>query len=107
MGNKLCCCWGQCPSLLLTVALGTTSQLRVSAGSMSDPVLPLLQGESDAGIFDEAPGYRVYGRLLVALLASWRQRLQQPALPFVIVQVLHHSSGSCRTALGSWAVLRV
>jgi hypothetical protein len=47
-----------------------------------------LQGESDAGIFDEAPGYRVYGRLLAALLASWRQRLQQPALPFVIVQVL-------------------
>ena len=47
----------------------------------------VLQGESDAGIFDEAPGYRVYKQLLAALLASWRQRLQQPALPFVIVQV--------------------
>ena len=47
-----------------------------------------LQGESDAGITSEAPGYRVYRQLLTALLASWRERLQQPALPFVIVQVV-------------------
>lgn len=45
------------------------------------------QGESDAGIVEVAPGYRVHRKLLAALLASWRQRLQQPRLPFVIVQV--------------------
>jgi hypothetical protein len=33
----------------------------------------------------------VYGKLLAALLTSWRQRLQQPALPFVIVQVVLQS----------------
>lgn len=40
-----------------------------------------LQGESDAGISDVAPGYRVYEKLLGALLAS-RAALRQPKLPF-------------------------
>ena len=75
--------------------------------AMLAPLAPLslsgvvwYQGESNTGRAE------IYERELTALMASWRQRLQQPALPFAIVQLAGYMAPQQEPQETSWARLR-
>ena len=75
--------------------------------AMINPLLPLAlkgviwyQGESNAG---RAAQYR---RLLPALITDWRQRFNQPALPFLVVQLANFLAAQPEPGPSAWAELR-
>lgn len=74
---------------------------------MIAPLLPFAlkgiiwyQGESNA---DRAAQYRT---LFPALIQDWRQRWQQPALPFLFVQLAAYQPDPASPATSTWAELR-
>lgn len=74
---------------------------------MIAPLLPFAlkgviwyQGESNA---DRAAQYRT---LFPALIQDWRQRWQQPDLPFLFVQLAAYQSDPASPATSAWAELR-
>ena len=58
------------------------------------------QGESNTG--NPAP----YETLLTKLVGNWRARWNQPALPFVVVQLANHMQPSEQPQQSNWAQLR-
>lgn len=58
------------------------------------------QGESNTG----QPQY--YRQLLTTMIGNWRDRWQQPQLPFVVVQLANHMQPSDQPQNSNWAQLR-
>lgn len=59
------------------------------------------QGESNTG--DQPPRYE---QLMAGLMADWRQRLNQPELPFLIVQLANFGAPSSAPYNSGWAEVR-
>ncbi|RZJ97998.1 MAG: 9-O-acetylesterase [Brevundimonas sp.] len=59
------------------------------------------QGESNTG--DQPPRYEA---LMAGLMADWRQRLNQPDLPFLIVQLANFGPPSSEARGSGWAEVR-
>lgn len=59
------------------------------------------QGESNTG--DQPPRYE---QLMAGLMADWRQRLNQPDLPFLIVQLANFGPPSSQPIGSGWAEVR-
>lgn len=61
------------------------------------------QGEANANTVEQAQGYRDQ---FPALIRQWRRQFDQPALPFLWVQLASFGSGLDHAADSPWAVLR-
>ncbi|PQO93911.1 glycoside hydrolase family 2 [Massilia phosphatilytica] len=65
------------------------------------------QGEANASMDAGNPGGPAeYRTLLPMLVRDWRQRFQQPALPFLVVQLTSYGATATAPGDSSWAELR-
>ena len=61
------------------------------------------QGESDVGSYDQAfLGYLYYTCALPAMLDDWRTKLQQPNLPFLLVELAAYCNEHGASTFHSW-----